>query len=138
MSIGYLPKTITKEVLFERAQERFTDWVLMYKDPGISATYMYEDMSASCYCGAPQDDFPEAFNSGPAKPVRIDEREFQYRGIVFRITHDELDDKSYIWCSKYKDSDDLVWWVWGAVSAGDTWLIGTEMLDKFIDSHEEK
>ena len=65
MSVGYIPESITKEVLFKRATERFKDWVRMYDDPNISATYMYEDMSASCYCGAPQDDFPEAFKKEP-------------------------------------------------------------------------
>lgn len=137
MSIGYLPESITKEVLFEKAQKRFQDWVLMYRDPGISATYMYEDMSASCYCGAPQDDFPEAFKA-EEKPVKISENEFKYRDTVFRVTRDETDDKSYIWCDKYKDSDDLVWWTWGAAFAGSQWLISTDVLDKFIDSHREE
>lgn len=58
MSTGYLPKAITKDVLFKRAQERFQEWCKMYADPDISAQYMYEDMSASCYCGCPADDFP--------------------------------------------------------------------------------
>lgn len=63
MSVSCLPKSITKDVLFKRAQERFKDWVRMYDDPNVSATYMYEDMSASCYCGAAKDDFPEAFKT---------------------------------------------------------------------------
>lgn len=138
MSTGYLPETITKEILFERAVERFKDWARMYGDPTISATYMYEDMSASCYCGAAKDDFPEAFKSEPVKPVRISENEFRYRDTVFRVTRDRDDDKSYIWCDKFQESDELVDWSWGAVSAGDTWLIGTEILDKFIDSHKEE
>lgn len=138
MSTGYLPETITKDVLFKRAQERFQDWARMYGDPNISATYMYEDMAASCYCGAPKDDFPEAFKSEPSKPVKISENEFKYRDTVFRVTRDETDDKSYIWCNKFKESDHLVYWVWGCVFAGDTWLIGTDVLDIFIDSHKEE
>ncbi|MBP5594512.1 MAG: hypothetical protein J6Y02_03955 [Pseudobutyrivibrio sp.] len=136
MSIGCLPESITKDVLFKRAQERFQDWAIMFADPNVSATYMYEDMSASCYCGAPKDDFPEAFN---AVPIKISENEFKYRDVIFRITRDDTDDKSYIWCDKYnEDTDDLVWWTWGAVFAGPELLIGTDVLDKFIDSHEEE
>lgn len=137
MSTGYLPESITKEVLFERALERFKDWVRMYDDPTISATYMYEDMSASCYCGAPRDDFPEAFKA-EEKPVKISDNEFKYRGITFRITRDETDDKSYIWCNKFLESDELIWWTWGVTFAGDTWLIGTYELDRFIDAHKKE
>ncbi|MBR6135009.1 MAG: hypothetical protein IKQ22_00785 [Clostridia bacterium] len=138
MSTGYLPETITKDVLFERAKERFLSWSKMFTDLSVSVTYMYEDMSASCYCGAPKDDFPEAFKSEPVKPVKVSENEFRYRDTVFRITRDETGDTSFIWCDKYMDSDELVWWVWGSVFAGDTWLIGTDVLDKFIDSHKEE
>ena len=58
MAVGYLPKTVTKDKLFETAKERFQSWAKMYADPDTSAEYMYEDMSASCYCGCPSDDFP--------------------------------------------------------------------------------
>lgn len=136
MSVSCLPASITKDVLFKRAQERFQDWVRMYSDPNVSATYMYEDMSASCYCGAAKDDFPEAFKT---EPVKISDNEFKYRDVVFRITRDDTDDKSYIWCDKYnEDTDDLAWWTWGAVFAGDTFLIGTDLLDMFINNHEKK
>lgn len=134
MSIGCLPESITKDVLFKKAQERFQSWAKMYGDPNISATYMYEDMSASCYCGAPQDDFPEIVGPKKEVPVKISDTEFRYRDVAFRITRDETDDKSYIWADK--DSDDLVWWTWGGVSIDDKWLI--EILDKFIDSHEKE
>ena len=136
MSVGYFPESITKDVLFERAKERFLSWSKMYCDPNVSATYMYEDMSASCYCGAPRDDFPEAFKVEPDKPVKISDNKVKYRGIVFRITHDNEDDKSYIWCNYFKESDDLVWWTWGGLFFDDTWFI--ETLDKFIDSHKEE
>ena len=137
MSVGHIPAAITKTTLFERARERFLEWSKMYTDPNVSVEYMYEDMSASCYCGCPADDFPEAFEAESKKeePVKISDNEFKYRDIVFRITRDDIDDKSYIWCDKYNDSDDLVWWVWGAVHCGSRWLIGTDELDKFIDSH---
>lgn len=68
MSTSYLPEQITKDILFERAQERFQSWAKMYGDPCISAQYMYEDMSASCYCGCPADDFPEIVS--PKKVIR--------------------------------------------------------------------
>ena len=134
MSVKHIPESITKDVLFKKAQERFTFWAKLYGDPAISVQYMYEDMSCSVFSGSPADDFPEAFKK---EPVKVGDNEFKYRDIMFRITHDNLDDKSYIWCDKYSESDDLVWWTWGAASAGDTWLIGTDILDKFIDSHKE-
>lgn len=59
MAIGYLPKTVTKDKLFERATERFKSWAKLYADTDISAEYMYEDMSASCYSGDPESDFPD-------------------------------------------------------------------------------
>jgi len=132
MSVGYIPKAITKEVLFERAKERFLSWSKMFTDPNVSVTWMYEDMSASCYCGRPADDFPDDFKQ---EPVKISDNEFRYRDITFRITRDGIDDKSYIWTDKYKDSDDLVYWVWGTVFCGSQWIIGTDELDKFIEAH---
>ena len=78
MSTNYLPEQITKEVLFERAQERFQSWVRIYADPTKTAQWMYEDMSASCFCGCPADDFPEIV--GPKKEVLV----YQYRnGMCF-------------------------------------------------------
>ena len=65
MAVRYLPEQITKDILFKRAQERFQSWAKMYGDPNTSAQYMYEDMSASCYCGCPADDFQEIV--GPKK-----------------------------------------------------------------------
>ena len=142
MSTGYLPESITKEVLFKRATERFKDWVRMYDDPNISATYMYEDMSASCYCGAPHDDFPEAFKTREM-PVKNDATSdfFIYKGITFRVTRDETDDKEYIWCDKFQESDELVDWSWGTLFCGTSWIGGSAYLDKldeFIDSHIHK
>jgi len=134
MNTGYLPKAITKDVLFDKARERFNEWFKMFTDPSVSVQWMYNDMSASCYCGNPADDFPDDFKQAP---VKISDNEFRYRDITFRITRDGIDDKSYIWTDKYNDSDDLVWWAWGGVSVvNDKWLI--EILDKFISSHEEE
>lgn len=138
MSVNCVPESVTKDVLFKKAQERFAYWAKLYGDPAVSAQYLYEDMSSSVFSGSPADDFPDEFKSEPDKPVRVSDREFKYRDIVFCISHDADDDKSYIWCDKYNDTDDLVYWIWGCVYAGDTWLIGTEMLDKFIDSHKEE
>ena len=140
MSIGYLPKAITKEVLFERAKERFADWQMMFTNPEISADYMYEDMSASCYCGCPADDFPDDFKQEPVKESATSDL-FKYRGITFRVTSDETDDKEYIWCEKYNEADDLVDWVWGTLFCGTSWVGSTgciNRLDKFIDAHEKE
>lgn len=75
MSISYLPKTITKLDLFEEAQRRFQKWVDMYADPNISAQYMYEDMSCSCYSGSPEDDFPDEVKAEQDSVIR-----YQYDG----------------------------------------------------------
>ena len=65
MAVKYLPEAITKDLLFEEAQRRFQSWAKMYGDPNVTAQYMYEDMSCSCYCGSPADDFPEQLGSKP-------------------------------------------------------------------------
>lgn len=69
-----LPKTITKDVLFKRAQERFQDWVKFYGDPTVSAQHMYEDMSCSCYSGSPEYDFPEEYKAEQNSTIR-----YQYK-----------------------------------------------------------
>lgn len=74
MAINYLPEQITKDILFERAQERFQSWAKMYGDPNVTAQYMYEDMSCSCYCGCPADDFQEIIS--PKKEILT----YQYKG----------------------------------------------------------
>lgn len=74
MSTSYLPKAITKEVLFKRAQERFQEWCKMYGDPNVSAQWMYEDMAASCYCGCPADDFPDEVKAEQDSVIR-----YQYK-----------------------------------------------------------
>ena len=142
MSTGYLPESITKDILFERAKERFLSWSKMFTDPNVSATYMYEDMSASCYCGAPKDDFPDEFKSRevPKKESATSDF-FIYRDITFRVTCDETDDKEYIWCDKFQESDELVDWSWGTLFCGTVWVGGDiyiDRLDKFIDSHKEE
>lgn len=55
---NYLPEQITKDILFERARERFQSWAKMYGDPNVTAQYMYEDMSCSVFSGDPAYDFP--------------------------------------------------------------------------------
>lgn len=74
MSTNYLPKTVTKDVLFERAELRFRSWAQMYGDPNITASYMYEDMSASCFCGCPADDFPDEIKAEQDSVIR-----YQYK-----------------------------------------------------------
>lgn len=86
MAVKYLPETITKELLFEEAQRRFQSWAKMYGDPNVSAQYMYEDMSCSCYCGNPNDDFPEQL--GPKEdntPVLDKDLGFSYKGYDFEL-----------------------------------------------------
>jgi len=59
MAVGYLPKTVTKDKLFEKAKERFQSCIKMYVDNNISTEHMYEDMSCSYYSGDPESDFPD-------------------------------------------------------------------------------
>ena len=87
MSISYLPNTVTKEMLFKKAQERFLSWATMYSDPNASAQDMYEDMSASCYCGCPADDFPELVNAEKdIKPALDTDFCFEYKGYQFELS----------------------------------------------------
>jgi len=81
LAVSTLPKTVTKDVLFERARERFQDWCKMYADPDKTAQWMYEDMSASCYCGCPADDFPDDVKAEQDSVIR-----YQYKdGTCFFI-----------------------------------------------------
>lgn len=57
MAVKSLPETVTKELLFLRAQERFAHWAKLYGDSYVSAQYMYEDMACSVFSGDPADDF---------------------------------------------------------------------------------
>lgn len=84
MAVSTLPKTVTKDVLFERAQERFRDWARVYSDPTISAQWMYEDMSCSCYSGCPDDDFPDDVKAERDSVIR-----YQYKdGTCFFVVDD--------------------------------------------------
>lgn len=69
-----LPKTVTKDVLFKRAQERFQEWCKVYADPDKTAQWMYEDMSCSCYSGCPADDFPDEVKAEQDSAIR-----YQYK-----------------------------------------------------------
>lgn len=87
MSVNYLPNTVTKEMLFKKAQERFQSWAKLYGDPDISAQYLYEDMSASCYCGCPADDFPELVNTKKdIRPALDTDFCFEYKGYQFELS----------------------------------------------------
>lgn len=88
MAINHLPETITKDVLFEKAELRFRSWAQMYGDPNITASYMYEDMSASCYCGNPKDDFPDAVKAEQDSTIK-----YQYKDgmCFFRIDGIEIE-----------------------------------------------
>lgn len=85
MAVSILPETITKDVLFKRAQERFQDLAKAYADPTISAQWMYEDMSASCYCGCPADDFPDDVKDEQNVPVLDTDLCFKYKGYDFEL-----------------------------------------------------
>lgn len=81
MATSILPKAITKGVLFKAAQERFQEWAKLYADPDVSAQRMYEDMSCSCYCGCPADDFPDDVKDEQDSTIR-----YQYKdGMCFFI-----------------------------------------------------
>ena len=68
MAIKSLSETaVTKDVLFEKAQERFAHWAKLYGNSDVSAQYMYEDMSCSVFSGDPELDFLEIV--GPKKEV---------------------------------------------------------------------
>lgn len=86
MSIRYLPEAITKDILFERARERFQSWAKMYGDPNITASYMYEDMSASCFCGCPADDFPDAVKAEQDSTIK-----YQYKDGMCFFTVDGIE-----------------------------------------------
>lgn len=88
MGVNYLPKAITKDVLFKRAQERFQEWCKIYSDPTKTAQWMYEDMSCSCYCGCPADDFPEEVKAEQEAVIR-----YQYKdgGCFFIVDGIEIE-----------------------------------------------
>lgn len=124
--------SLSKQEMWNAATDRYIHIHKLCIDPNVSAESMFEELCCSIYGG---DEWNEPKHD---TPVKISDNEFKYRGIVFRVTKDEIDDKSYVWCNRFKESDNLVWWVWGSVFAGDTWLIGTEMLDKFVENHKEE
>lgn len=82
----YLPEQITKDILFERAQERFQEWAKLYADPDVSAQRMYEDMSASCYCGCPADDFPDDVKDEQNSIIR-----YQYKDGMCSFMIDDIE-----------------------------------------------
>lgn len=84
MPISILPKTVTKDVLFKKAQERFQDWAKMYADNNVSVQWMYEDMCASSFCGCPADDFPDEVKAEQDSTIR-----YQYKdGACFFMVDD--------------------------------------------------
>lgn len=86
MAVSILPKAITKGILFKVAQERFQEWAKLYADPDVSAQRMYEDMSCSCYCGCPADDFPDDVKDEQNSIIR-----YQYRNGMCFFTVDDIE-----------------------------------------------
>ena len=86
MAINNLPKTITKDVLFKKAQEIFKAWAEMYTDPDISAQWMYEAMSCSCYCGCPADDFPDEVKAEQDSVIK-----YQYKDGMCSFMIDDIE-----------------------------------------------
>lgn len=81
MAVKLLPEVVTKDILFERAQERFAYWAKLYGDSNISLQYMYEDMACSIFSGDPEADFPEIVGPKKEEPIR-----YQYKdGMCFFI-----------------------------------------------------
>ena len=70
--------SITKEELFNKAQERFNTWIKMYTDPNVTAEQMYEDMSCSCYSGSIELD-----TEGPVLDQNLC---FKYKGYDFELS----------------------------------------------------
>ena len=68
---------LTKEELFNKAQERFNSWAKMYSDPNVTVQQMYDDMSCSCYSGDMTCD---------SKPVLDQDLCFSYRGYQFELS----------------------------------------------------
>ncbi len=94
MAISHLPKTVTKDVLFEKAELRFRSWAQMYGDPNVTASYMYEDMSASCYCGCPADDFPDDVKAEQDSTIRYQYKDGNCSFIVDSIEVEVMDLRS--------------------------------------------
>lgn len=152
----YLPEQITKDILFEEAQRRFQFWAKMYGDPNVTAQYMYEDMSCSCYCGCPNDDFPEII--GPKKEVIVYQYKngscfFMINGIEVEVLdlRDMRKDSSVgferysdvcIPSISYTDEDDMCIhhpipnaWIYGSTS--DSFDEGKPVHKEFIDAARE-
>lgn len=72
--------SITKETLFNKAQERFNSWAKMYSDPNVTAQQMYEDMSCSCYSGDIEADTEDE------RPVLNLDLCFKYKGYQFELS----------------------------------------------------
>lgn len=72
---------LTKEDLFNKAQERFNSWVKMYSDPNVTAQQMYEDMSCSCYSGD-----IKLYTEEKEHPVLDPDLCFSYRGYEFELS----------------------------------------------------
>lgn len=72
---------MTKEELFNKAQERFNSWAKMYSDPNVTVQQMYEDMTCSCYSGCMKDDL-----STNSKPVLDRDLCFKYKGYDFELS----------------------------------------------------
>lgn len=71
---------LTKEELFNKAQERFNSWAKMYSDPNVTAEQMYEDISCSCYSGDIKLDTEDE------RPVIDEQLCFSYRGYQFELS----------------------------------------------------
>lgn len=94
MAVEYLPKTVTKDILFKKAQEKFQSWALMYTDPNVSVQWMYEDMSCSCFCGCPADDFPDEVKAEQESVIRYQYKDGNCFFIVDGIEVEVLDLRS--------------------------------------------
>lgn len=73
--------TLTKEELFNTAQERFSSWAKMYGDPNVTAEQMYEDMTCSIFTG--DANYDKINNS---KPVLDQDFCFSYKGYDFELS----------------------------------------------------
>lgn len=154
MAVNHLPKTVTKDVLFKIALERFQSWALMYSDTDVSAQWMYEDMSCSCFCGCPADDFPDDVKAELDSIIRYQYKDGSCFFIVDGIEVEVMDLRSMRESSRvgketyadvcvitisYTDEDGM--YIYHVVP--DTWLYGStsndfnegcEVHQEFIDA----
>lgn len=145
---------VSKDMLFERAQERFQSWAKMYSDPNVSVQSMYEDMSCSCYSGCPADDFPDVIKAEQDSVIRyqyddgtcffiIDDIEVEVQDLRSMRVSSRIGEESYadicVLTISYTNEDGILMqhvvpysWLYGSTSK--FFDIGMPVHKEFIDA----